>query len=82
MNFPFCLQVYGWGQNNCGQVGSGLSTNQGVPRKVNSHIGTKRAISIACGQTSSMAVLENGEVLYIIFPFIIGYKQNIQFYLD
>ncbi|GFG32082.1 hypothetical protein Cfor_08566 [Coptotermes formosanus] len=55
-------EVYGWGQNNCGQVGSGLSTNQGVPRKVNSHIGTKRAISIACGQTSSMAVLENGEV--------------------
>jgi RCC1 and BTB domain-containing protein len=39
-----------------------MSTNQGVPRKVNPHIGTKRTISIACGQTSSMAVLENGEV--------------------
>ena len=63
MTFSSCLQVFGWGQNNCGQVGSGLTTNQCVPRKVNSHIGTQRTISIACGQTSSMAVLENGEVL-------------------
>ncbi|XP_023712816.2 RCC1 and BTB domain-containing protein 1 [Cryptotermes secundus] len=55
-------EVYAWGQNNCGQVGSGMSTNQSIPRKVNSIIGTKRAISIACGQTSSVAVLENGEV--------------------
>ncbi|XP_069687800.1 RCC1 and BTB domain-containing protein 1-like [Periplaneta americana] len=55
-------EVYAWGQNNCGQVGSGMSTNQSAPRKVNSLIGSKRTISIACGQTSSMAVLENGEV--------------------
>jgi RCC1 and BTB domain-containing protein len=39
-----------------------MSTNQSAPRKVNSLIGAKRTISIACGQTSSMAVLENGEV--------------------
>ena len=58
------LQVFAWGQNNCGQVGSGMSTNQSAPRKVNSAIGSKRTINIACGQTSSMAVLENGEVSY------------------
>ena len=55
-------EVYGWGQNTCGQVGAGVSTNQAVPRKVNSHIGIKKTISIACGKTPSMAVLENGEV--------------------
>lgn len=62
MTCSFYFQVYAWGQNNCGQVGSGLSTNQNAPRKVNCGIGTKRTISVACGQTSSMAVLENGEV--------------------
>nr|CAD7577020.1 unnamed protein product [Timema californicum] len=55
-------EVYAWGQNNCGQVGSGMSTNQSAPRKVNSGIGGKKVVSIACGQTSSMAVVENGEV--------------------
>ena len=59
--------MFAWGQNNCGQVGSGMSTNQSAPRKVNSAIGPKRTISIACGQTSSMAVLENGEVSCLIF---------------
>ncbi|XP_063224238.1 RCC1 and BTB domain-containing protein 1-like isoform X3 [Bacillus rossius redtenbacheri] len=55
-------EVFAWGQNNCGQVGSGMSTNQIAPRKVNSALSGKRVISIACGQTSSMAVAENGEV--------------------
>nr|CAD7426419.1 unnamed protein product [Timema monikensis] len=55
-------EVYAWGQNNCGQVGSGMSTNQSAPRKVNSGVGGKKVVSIACGQTSSMAVMENGEV--------------------
>nr|CAD7459960.1 unnamed protein product [Timema tahoe] len=54
--------VYAWGQNNCGQVGSGMSTNQSAPRKVNSCIGGKKVVSIACGQTSSMAVVDSGEV--------------------
>ena len=65
----YCGQVrlgvstnYDYGSMNCGQVGSGVSTNQAVPRKVNSRIGLKRTVSIACGQVSSMAVLENGEV--------------------
>lgn len=55
-------EVYAWGQNNCGQVGSGSTTNQPTPRKVTSGIGGRRCIGIACGQTSSMAVMENGEV--------------------
>ncbi|XP_067014557.1 RCC1 and BTB domain-containing protein 1 isoform X2 [Anabrus simplex] len=55
-------EVFAWGQNNCGQVGSGVSTNQSAPRRVNSGISTKRCVSIACGQTSSMAVTDAGEV--------------------
>lgn len=55
-------EIFAWGQNNCGQVGSGSTTNQPTPRKVVAVIGNKMALSIACGQTSSMALLENGEV--------------------
>ncbi|XP_014471626.1 PREDICTED: RCC1 and BTB domain-containing protein 1-like isoform X3 [Dinoponera quadriceps] len=55
-------EVYAWGQNNCGQVGSGISTNQGSPRLVNSNLAGKKVICITCGQASSMAVTENGEV--------------------
>uniref|UniRef100_A0A1B6FAI1 BTB domain-containing protein n=1 Tax=Cuerna arida TaxID=1464854 RepID=A0A1B6FAI1_9HEMI len=55
-------EVYAWGWNNCGQVGSALNTNQSVPKKVLSPTGGKKAISIACGQTSSMAVIDDGEV--------------------
>lgn len=35
----FILQVYSWGQNNCGQVGLGTTTNQPTPRKVTAVIG-------------------------------------------
>ncbi|XP_074111220.1 RCC1 and BTB domain-containing protein 1 [Cotesia typhae] len=55
-------EVYGWGQNTCGQVGSGISTNQNTPRKINSGLAGKKIIQIACGQTSSVAVTNNGEV--------------------
>lgn len=55
-------EVFAWGQNNCGQVGLGSTTNQPTPRKVTSGIGGRRCVAIACGQTSSMAVLDNGEV--------------------
>lgn len=55
-------QVYAWGQNNCGQVGSGMTSNQGTPKKVNSALTGKKVISVACGQTSSMAVTDSGEV--------------------
>ncbi|TGZ51677.1 RCC1 and BTB domain-containing protein 1-like [Temnothorax longispinosus] len=55
-------EVYAWGQNNCGQVGSSISTNQGAPRQVNSNLAGKKVVYISCGQTSTMAVIENGEV--------------------
>lgn len=31
--------MYSWGQNNCGQVGLGTTTNQPTPRKVTAAIG-------------------------------------------
>lgn len=57
-------EVYSWGYNNCGQVGSGATSNISNPRKVSatSVLSGKRIISIACGQTSSMALIDNGEV--------------------
>ncbi|CAK8672771.1 RCC1 and BTB domain-containing protein 1-like [Clavelina lepadiformis] len=55
-------EVFAWGYNNCGQIGSGSTSNQGSPRKVTACIGNKRIIHISCGQTASMAVTESGEV--------------------
>ncbi|XP_061925741.1 RCC1 and BTB domain-containing protein 1 isoform X2 [Entelurus aequoreus] len=55
-------EVYAWGYNNCGQVGSGSTANQPHPRRVSSLLQNKIAVSIVCGQTSSMAVVDNGEV--------------------
>ena len=37
--FCICFQIFAWGQNNCGQVGSGSTTNQPTPRKVTACIG-------------------------------------------
>ncbi|XP_014229715.1 RCC1 and BTB domain-containing protein 1-like isoform X2 [Trichogramma pretiosum] len=55
-------EVYSWGQNNCGQVSSGISSNQAAPRKVNSALSGKVVVSVACGQTSTIAVTDIGEV--------------------
>uniref|UniRef100_A0A1B6BZZ7 BTB domain-containing protein n=1 Tax=Clastoptera arizonana TaxID=38151 RepID=A0A1B6BZZ7_9HEMI len=55
-------EVFAWGWNNCGQVGSGIGSNQNGPRKVSASLGGKKIVSICCGQTSSMAVVDNGEV--------------------
>lgn len=65
-------EVYAWGQNNCGQIGSGSTTNQPTPRKVTAGIGSRRVEAIACGQIASMAVLDTGEV------FSWGYNGNGQ----
>ncbi|XP_077584598.1 RCC1 and BTB domain-containing protein 1-like isoform X1 [Stigmatopora nigra] len=54
-------QVFAWGYNNCGQVGSGSTATQPHPRRVSSGLQTKIAVGIVCGQNSSMAVLDNGE---------------------
>uniref|UniRef100_H2YDC3 BTB domain-containing protein n=1 Tax=Ciona savignyi TaxID=51511 RepID=H2YDC3_CIOSA len=55
-------EVYTWGYNNCGQIGSGSTANQGSPRKVTACIGSKRISDISCGQTTSIAVTDSGEV--------------------
>lgn len=55
-------QVFAWGYNNCGQVGSGSTANQPTPRKVSGCLQGKVVTGISCGQTSSMAVVDNGEV--------------------
>lgn len=56
------IQVYAWGQNNCGQVGNSITTNQGAPRHVNSNLAGKKVVHISCGQTSSMVITDSGEV--------------------
>ncbi|XP_072370328.1 RCC1 and BTB domain-containing protein 1 isoform X1 [Scyliorhinus torazame] len=55
-------EVYSWGYNNCGQVGSGSTASQVTPRRVTHCLQNKWVVGIACGQISSMAVLDNGEV--------------------
>uniref|UniRef100_A0A8C1TA15 Regulator of chromosome condensation (RCC1) and BTB (POZ) domain containing protein 2 n=1 Tax=Cyprinus carpio TaxID=7962 RepID=A0A8C1TA15_CYPCA len=55
-------EVYAWGYNNSGQVGSGSTANQPTPRRVSSCLQNKVVVNIACGQLCSMAVLDNGEV--------------------
>ncbi|XP_072035164.1 RCC1 and BTB domain-containing protein 1-like [Amphiura filiformis] len=55
-------EVYAWGYNNCGQVGSGATSNINTPRKVSSLLSGRRVVSVACGQTSSLALIDSGEV--------------------
>ncbi|XP_035769864.1 RCC1 and BTB domain-containing protein 1-like, partial [Neolamprologus brichardi] len=54
-------EVFAWGYNNCGQIGSGSTANQPYPRKVTGCLQGKNASGITCGQTSSMALVDNGE---------------------
>lgn len=60
--FFLVTKVFAWGYNNCGQVGSGSTANQPTPRRVSSCLLNKVVVSIACGQTTSMALTDNGEV--------------------
>ncbi|XP_042723600.1 RCC1 and BTB domain-containing protein 1 isoform X2 [Tympanuchus pallidicinctus] len=62
MALSFDGDLYAWGYNNCGQVGSGSTANQPTPRRVSNCLQDKMVVGIACGQTSSMAVVNNGEV--------------------
>ncbi|XP_059183715.1 RCC1 and BTB domain-containing protein 1 isoform X2 [Centropristis striata] len=55
-------EVFAWGYNNCGQIGSGSTANQPYPRKVTGLLQGKTAVGITCGQTSSMALIDYGEV--------------------
>lgn len=56
------LQVFAWGFNNYGQVGCGCTSNQPSPRKVKGALQGKVVVALACGQTSSMVLVDNGEV--------------------
>ena len=55
-------EIYCWGQNNCGQVGSGTTSNQPAPRKITASLMGKFIIVIACSQASSFALTNSGEV--------------------
>lgn len=56
------LQVFAWGFNSSGQLGSGCTGNQPSPRKVTFALQGKVVVGVTCGQTSSMALVDNGEV--------------------
>lgn len=58
----FFQQVFAWGYNNSGQVGSGSTANQPIPRRVTGCLQNKTVVNIACGQMCSMAVVDTGEV--------------------
>uniref|UniRef100_A0A3Q3DC17 RCC1 and BTB domain containing protein 2 n=1 Tax=Hippocampus comes TaxID=109280 RepID=A0A3Q3DC17_HIPCM len=49
-------EVYAWGYNNSGQVGSGSTANQPTPRRVSSCLQNKVVVNIACGQLSFLCV--------------------------
>ncbi|XP_055465666.1 RCC1 and BTB domain-containing protein 2 isoform X3 [Psammomys obesus] len=55
-------EVFAWGYNNSGQVGSGSTANQPIPRRVTGCLQNKVVMNIACGQMCSMAVVDTGEV--------------------
>ncbi|KAB1267662.1 RCC1 and BTB domain-containing protein 2 [Camelus dromedarius] len=65
-------EVFAWGYNNSGQIGSGSTANQPIPRRVTGCLQNKVVVNIACGQMCSMAVVDTGEV------FVWGYNGNGQ----
>ncbi|XP_027445120.1 RCC1 and BTB domain-containing protein 2 isoform X3 [Zalophus californianus] len=65
-------EVFAWGYNNSGQVGSGSTANQPIPRRVMGCLQNKVVVNIACGQMCSMAVVNTGEV------YVWGYNGNGQ----
>ncbi|XP_032170569.1 RCC1 and BTB domain-containing protein 2 isoform X5 [Mustela erminea] len=65
-------EVFAWGYNNSGQVGSGSTANQPIPRRVTGCLQNKVVVNIACGQMCSMAVVNTGEV------YVWGYNGNGQ----
>ena len=57
-------EVYAWGHNVSGQVGCGtiLSTVQPIPKLLHIVLNGKKVVHISCGDSSSVAVTDNGEV--------------------
>lgn len=65
-------EVYGWGSNNCGQLGTGSTSNQNVPRRITGILNSKRVASVSCGQSFTVARTDEGEL------FSWGYNGNGQ----
>eukprot|EP00112_Aurelia_sp_Birch-Aquarium-sp1_P023191 Seg681.3 transcript_id=Seg681.3/GoldUCD/mRNA.D3Y31 product="RCC1 and BTB domain-containing protein 1" protein_id=Seg681.3/GoldUCD/D3Y31 len=65
-------EVFGWGSNNCGQLGTGSTSNQSVPKKINGLLNGKRVTSVSCGQSFTVALTDEGEL------FSWGYNGNGQ----
>ncbi|CAK9828724.1 RCC1 and BTB domain-containing protein 1 [Anthophora retusa] len=55
-------KVYAWGDNNFGQVGSDIMTNQNAPLEVIFPSCKEKVTSISCGPYSSMAITDDNEV--------------------
>uniref|UniRef100_A0AAY4D397 BTB domain-containing protein n=1 Tax=Denticeps clupeoides TaxID=299321 RepID=A0AAY4D397_9TELE len=53
-------QVYAWGYNNSGQVGSGSTANQPTPRRVSSCLQNKVVVNVACGYAHTLALTDEG----------------------
>uniref|UniRef100_A0A1D5RIY0 RCC1 and BTB domain containing protein 2 n=1 Tax=Macaca mulatta TaxID=9544 RepID=A0A1D5RIY0_MACMU len=60
-------EVFAWGYNNSGQVGSGSTVNQPIPRRVTGCLQNKVVVTIACGQMCCMAVVDTGEVRKLFY---------------
>lgn len=62
-NFTLVLKsdgtVWGWGNNDCGQLGDGTAETRSVPKKV---IGLSDIVSIAAGVGQAVALKSNGTV--------------------
>ncbi|XP_064394072.1 RCC1 and BTB domain-containing protein 1-like [Halichondria panicea] len=54
--------VYAWGYNNYGQVGSGDMTNHTTPTRVEDVLVGVGCVSVSCAQASSLALSQKGEV--------------------
>eukprot|EP00795_Rhopilema_esculentum_P016567 gene16567-7990_t len=66
-------EVYGWGSNNCGQLGTGSTNNQTIPKRtLGLLLASKKVASVSCGQSFSVARTDEGEL------FAWGYNGNGQ----
>ncbi|CAI7994404.1 RCC1 and BTB domain-containing protein 2 [Geodia barretti] len=66
-------EVYSWGYNNCGQLGTGDTVNYTAPKRVEGGaLGTVRCVSTSCGSACSFAISQQGEL------FCWGYNGNGQ----
>ncbi|KAK0400455.1 hypothetical protein QR680_015254 [Steinernema hermaphroditum] len=55
-------EVFAWGLNNSGQLGVGSTINHGIPKKVEGQLHNRFVKFVSCGQKSTLALTECGEV--------------------